>query len=436
MLPILLISATYFIFNNEFFYTCNIVTLILLFSIMIIMLVIDKVTIGTMIRKVVYLLLGPVEFLEEAFGSIIETIAKLFKKKEINKKKNETVRKIILGIVITIPILIVVLILLASADTIFFSEIVNLLFNVFSLGIFESEAYVNLFLRIIIILFLSVYLIALLYNIVEDNFCDNDVKSKEKKGIDKIIGNTVLTILNIVYLIFCYIQISALFMKKGNMLDYEYATYARQGFFQLMAVSLINLGLILITYRRNNQDKKFNYTKIMNICLAIFTLIILCSSFYRMYLYEQEFGYTFLRLMVYFVLITEAILIIPTILYIIGMKINLCKTFFVVIVSMYVLVNYINIDYMIAKNNIDRYFASETEAEVDIYYLQTLSIDAVTQIKRLENVKDENIRYRVENYLYYLKNDTTNINFKNFNINRNIARDIIWGGSYESNRKK
>ena len=204
--------------------------------------------------------------------------------------------------------------MLASADTIFFSKIINLLIKVFSLGIFESETYVDLFLRIIIILFLSVYLIALLYNIIEDNFCDYDVKTKEKKRIDKIIGNTVLTILNIVYLIFCYIQVSALFMKMGNMLDYEYATYARQGFFQLMAVSLINLSLILITFRKNNQDKRINYTKIMNICLAIFTLIILCSSFYRMYLYEQEYGYTFLRLMVYFVLITEAILIIAIII--------------------------------------------------------------------------------------------------------------------------
>ena len=421
MLPILLISATYFIFNNEFFYTCNIIALILLFSIMIIMLVIDKVTMGTTIKKVVYLLLGPVEFLEEAFGSIIETIAKLFSKKEISKKKNETIRKIILGIVITIPILIVVLILLASADTIFFSKIINLLIKVFSLGIFESETYVDLFLRIIIILFLSVYLIALLYNIIEDNFCDYDVKTKEKKRIDKIIGNTVLTILNIVYLIFCYIQVSALFMKMGNMLDYEYATYARQGFFQLMAVSLINLSLILITFRKNNQDKRINYTKIMNICLAIFTLIILCSSFYRMYLYEQEYGYTFLRLMVYFVLITEAILIIAIIMYIIGMKINLCKTFFVVIVSMYVIVNYINIDNLIAKNNIDRYFASETKEEIDLTYLQTLSVDATKQIKRLENIEDENIRYRVENYLYYLKNNATNTNFKNFNINRVIA---------------
>ncbi len=421
MLPILLISATYFIFNNEFFYTFNIIALILLYSIMIIMLVIDKVTIGTIIRKVVYLLLGPVEFLEEAVGSIIETIAKLFNKREISKKEHRTIKKIILGIIITIPLLIIVLILLASADSIFFSKIINLLIKVFSLGIFESETYINLFLRIIIILFLSVYLIALLYNIIEDNFCENDVNSKTKKGIDKIIGNTMLTILNIVYLIFCYIQISVLFMKIGNMLDYEYATYARQGFFQLMAVSLINLSLILITFRRNEQDNRLNYTKIMNICLAIFTLIILCSSFYRMYLYEQEFGYTFLRLMVYFILITEAILIIATIMYIIGMKINLCKTFFVVIVSMYILVNYINIDNMIAKNNIDKYFASGTEAEIDIYYLQTLSVDATRQIKRLENVEDKELKYRVESCLYYLKNSTTNTNFKNFNINRVIA---------------
>lgn len=210
------------------------------------------------------------------------------------------------------------------------------------------------------------------------------------------------------------------------MQDFEYASYARQGFFQLMAVSIINLVIILITSKRNEINKKINYTKIMNLFLATFTLIILVSSFYRMYLYEQEFGYTFLRLMVYFSLITEAILIIPTVMYILDFKINLTKTYFVVIIIMYIIVNYINIDNIIAKRNIDRYFEDSTGTyKLDMNYLETLSVDATGQIKRLEGINDENIIFQVNNYLTNTKSKVENVTWQNFNINRIIARSKI-----------
>ena len=54
-------------------------------------------------------------------------------------------------------------------------------------------------------------------------------------------------------------------MKTGNMQDFDYASYARQGFFQLMAVSIINLAIILVTSKRNEINKKITYTKIMNL---------------------------------------------------------------------------------------------------------------------------------------------------------------------------
>lgn len=422
-IPIILISATYFIFNNSFFYIANIIALVILFVLMIIFAVFEKTTIGLVISKTVYLILGPIEFLEEAVGSIIETIGGLFKKREVPKEKNEKVRKIIIGIIVAIPILIVVLILLSSADSIFSNELKEVISTVFSLDIFESETYVNLFFRIIIILIISVYLIALLYNVIEDNYCEAETIEKRKWKIDETIGNTILTILNLVYLVFCYIQISVLFMKTGNMQNFDYASYARQGFFQLMAVSLINLIIILITSKRNEISKKLNYTKLMNLLLAVFTLIILVSSFYRMYLYEQEYGYTFLRLIVYFALITEGILIIPTIMYILDFKINLTKVYFVVIIIMYIVVNYINIDYVIAKRNIDRYFTDTSGTyELDMNYLSTLSVDAAEQIKRLEDTTDWKIKEQVVVYLNNAIEEVENINLQNFNINRLIIR--------------
>ena len=244
-IPILLISATYFIFNNSFFYVANIFVLMLLTAIMIVLAVFNKTTLRLISNRIVYLILGPIEFLEEAVGSIIETIVSFFKKKEVSKEKNEKARKIIIGILIAIPILIVVLSLLSSADSVFSNELGEVIQTIFDLDIFKSTTYTNLFFRVIIILLISVYLIALLYNILEDNFGEKECTEAKKWSIDKTIGNTILTILNVVYLIFCYIQISVLFMKTGNMQSYEYAEYARQGFFQLMAVSVINLIIIL-----------------------------------------------------------------------------------------------------------------------------------------------------------------------------------------------
>ena len=424
--PILLFAATYFIFNNSFFYVANIIALIILFTLMVILAVFEKTTISLIVNRAVNLILGSIEFLEEAVGGIIDSLADLFKKKETPKQKNEKLRKIIIGILIAIPILIIVLILLSSADSVFSSELNEVFSTIFSLHIFESDTYVNLFLRIIIILILTVYLISLFYNIIEDSFCEKENSEKRKWTIDATIGNTILTILNLVYLVFCYIQISVLFMKTGNMQDFDYASYARQGFFKLMAVSIINLAIILVTSKRNEINKKITYTKIMNLCLAVFTLIILVSSFYRMYLYEQEYGYTFLRLMVYVALITEAILIIPTVLYILDFKINLTKTYFVVIIVMYIIVNYINIDNIIAKRNIDRYFEDQTGTyELDMNYLETLSIDAVGQVERLKGTNDEFLEFQVRVFLDNAKTEVENITWQNFNINRAIAKSEL-----------
>ena len=419
--PIILISATYFIFNNAFFNFINIFVLIILFALMIILAVFEKSSLKLLIYKIFSLILGSIEFFEEAVGSIIEAVVGVFKKRDKSKTKNVKIGKIIKGLIVTIPILIVVLILLSSADSIFSNKLKDMLSTVFSFGIFESETYINLFFRLIIIIGITIYFIAILYNILEDKFCEKDVSETKPWKIDTIIGNTILTVLNLVYLVFCYIQISVLFMKIGDMQNFNYASYARQGFFQLMAVSIINFIIILITSKRKEENKKINYTKIMNLLLAVFTLIILFSSFYRMYLYEQAYGYTFLRLMVYFALITEIILIIPTIMYILNLNINLTKTYFVVIMLMYILVNYVNIDYMIAKKNIDRYFEDENY-ELDMNYLQTLSIDATEQILRLENVEDENVSNQLNYYLYKVESETQDINLQNFNVNRIIAK--------------
>ena len=61
-----------------------------------------------------------------------------------------------------------------------------------------------------------------------------------------------------------------------------------------MMVSLINFGILKIG--KVEQKEKLN--TILKITMIVFTLVIIISAIFRMYLYEQAYGYTYLRLFV------------------------------------------------------------------------------------------------------------------------------------------
>ena len=182
---------------------------------------------------------------------------------------------------------------------------------------------------------------------------DKFVKTAEKKSnkVSVFTQNTILILLNIIYLIFSIIQFKYLFISAGKSSNFDYATYARTGFFQLMFVSLINFGILKIG--KIEQKEKLN--TVLKILLVVFTLVIIISAVFRMYLYEQEYGYTYLRLFVYFILVTETLILIPILMNLLGKNLNIFKLSLKIIVTMYVILNFINIDLVIAKNNINRY---------------------------------------------------------------------------------
>jgi len=259
-----------------------------------------------------------------------------------------------------------------------------------------------------------------------------NIEDKEHEIIERKVDNyviaTIITILNVIYLLFSIIQFSYLFTQIGVKANFDYATYARSGFFELVFVSVINLILILVstTNRQKGTKEVEIYKKVMNVMLCVFNIIILISSWYRMYLYESTYGYTTLRLLVYIGIFTEAILLMITMLYIFKEKINILKYYFIVIVSVYVIINYMNMDNMIAKRNVDRYLF---EGDIDYTYLiWDLSYDAIPQIIRLiENTRDSKMREYLIKYLQdcYYSRETHYSSWQEFNISRIHAEKLI-----------
>ena len=420
-IPILLLSFTYFIFSNYMFRFLNIFAIIFLIALMSYLMInkSEKRSAIGIVKKVLKVLFGPSEYIAEPFR-YIKIKFKGIENESLTEKKGIQ-KSIVKGIFVSLPIVIIVLMLLSSADMVFGSIFENILY------VFTDNMY-SLILRCVCILITFVYFTSYIYNLVEKDSSVQVGTFREKEHkIDNYVILTMITILNMIYLLFSIIQFSYLFTKVGVAKNFDYATYARSGFFQLVFVSAINFVLILVSTMNKQEGtrKVEGYKKTVNTLLCIFNIIILVSSWYRMYLYESTYGYTSLRLLVYFGIFTEAILLIITMFYIFKEKIDIFKYYLCVVVCVYVIMNYINLDKTIAKRNVDRYFEGK---EIDYIYLTSdLSDDAISEIVRLLNTKDTDMKIYVENYLLrtYINIEEEDDKWQEFNLSKTNARNLV-----------
>ena len=382
-IPIIVLSSTYFIFDNLTFYLINIVLIPILYLIMVIWAISDF-QIKSIIYKIILMIFEPLNYI----GDVIRAVLKEFNPKEKDEQIGEKKEKnnIFKAVCFTGIIALIVIGLLCSADN-EFAKIFSTIFK--DINIFNVSELTG---RIIIIIIAFFYFAGFFMNMLDK---ENGLKEFEKdEKAEKKESYTIrmmITVLNLVYLVFCFTQIKVLFTEQ----NIKYSKFARKGFFQLMIVSLINIVMILKANNKNlkETEKQEKYKKTMCIVMVIFTLIIIISAFARMTLYQQNYGYTRLRILVDYTLITEIILLIPTIIYILKNKIDLIKTYFVIIITMYCLVNFINIDKIIMKNNFNRY--KET-GYIDLNYIMEMNNSDL--IEQLLELKDTEFKYSEKAY--------------------------------------
>lgn len=414
MVPIILLSSTYFVFANITFYLLNICILFILHIMMYVIIT----------NKKDYLK----NYLYKAFELVTDTITKYKDGVEFtNKKVKEQIRennkinakidksnikKMAVSILIVFAIVGVVIILLASADSIF-ASIFSSFGNVFK-NINIGNTF-NIILRFVIIAIAYVVLLSFILRIQEENVEEeNKLKSNNNKYAFTI--KLLLIALNIVYLVFCYIQIKSLFAKINLDETFNYANYARSGFFQLMFVSFINFAIILISNKYNENKEKI--IKILNIFLVVFTIIIVLSSMYRMHMYEMEYGLTYLRTFVYIILLAELIIFIPTIVYIFNAKFDLIKWCFIIGLCVYCIVNYINIEKIIVNKNINR---DTSTIPVDYEYIASIASEDSYNILE-EKLKEENLspseKLEITNILLNIASNPEEMSWQEFNISK------------------
>ena len=347
---------------------------------------------------------------------IVENLPAVFRtigqyKRTNNKEKKSKTAFVLLGVLIGLFLLCFILPLLASADPVF-EHLLNQIFDRIFLGITLPDQII-----LVILMFCwGLLFFPALFSAVRKK----EIKEEQKdlRSLEPVVAITALSVIGVVYLIFCVIQISYLF--AGGMTlpdDYTYSGFAREGFFQLLFVSALNLVLVLFCL------ELFRNHKILK-CLLTFisgcTYIMIISSACRMYLYIEAYGLTRLR-----VLVLAALLVIALILG--GMIRNIYREGFplfrfsvAVITVVYVILSLSRMDAWIAEYNISRKGFDITPENT---YLLSLSADAAgVYLDALEKdvvrteLADEMLSYYFEDLERY-----EDLGIRKFNLSRYLG---------------
>lgn len=389
-IPVFMLTLTYAIYANSLFRQLNLFALFALIISQTVLMTSSSAKPwyrGAFYTELLYLaLVKPFTFIGVPFTLFNDRL----KGKESTNFTRSKLGKISLGLLLSAPILIVVIALLASADEIFLSWVIEIpyVLSRFSLG----EVIWRLIAAAFFALYAFCYIWALLFNKSTDKSSGPAADSQEaafkqsgRMELDPITAGTLLISINLVYVLFVFIQFSYLFGAANGLLPEgaAYAEYARRGFAELVLVALINVGLLMCGLHliRRTSIAAERVRKLSLSILIGCTIIMLVSAYSRLSLYEEAYGFTQTRLLVHGFMLYLGVLLVIAMLRIWKEHFSLGKAYICVSIIAFVLMNYANLDARIAANNIDRF---ERTGKMDIAYLGTLSTDAVPYLLKLQ----------------------------------------------------
>lgn len=288
----------------------------------------------------------------------------------IDSKRTKNCSLAILSLCFCLPVLIVVMALLSSADTVFLHWCGTLIESIESVLSSPSAFRIPLMLISALIIFSWMFTLRM---------PSQKIEIGAPPSIPIVFPAMLLPMLNGVYALFVYIQFSNLFGGAATAaMTGGYAEYARTGFFQLVAVALINLCVLAVSMKSTRNG----WILSMSGLLIAFTGVILSSALWRMQLYIAEYGLSVLRVLTLWSMLAIAVLLVVSIITLLKKDFPTFTIGFICIIILWVGLNAIDIDRIIAEHNVFHYLSGEL-AEIDREYLSSLSPSAQRVLDKL-----------------------------------------------------
>lgn len=298
------------------------------------------------------------------------------------KEKKRLRMPVVLGSAAALALVCILLPILSSADALFaaaargLSEFIQLHF---------ARGLWKLFWALV----LTPFVFGLLY-------CVRLVPAKEEaNGLPAVEGTPlaiVLAAVDVLYLAFLGVQSAGLFGGPEYLAQrgISYAEWARSGFFQMVGVTVVNLSLTLAALsfsRREGQAWKI--LRVLSALLAGESMVLLSSAAWRMTLYVSAYGLSFKRCMTYWGMVMMALFFLAALWKVRKPDFGFCRLAFPLALAGWLVINCVPVDYLVARDQVNRYLASEalggTPSISAGYLIDDLSYDTLLQLARLDS---------------------------------------------------
>lgn len=291
------------------------------------------------------------------------------------KMKNQW--RIVKGFLMGVPLVVLFSILFSSADMVFAKKIEYILnFKFLNWIDFTGQAFYTTFFAI---LFLGFFTYA---------FYKKRTKTNEEKPSKFVYDNEkhveinmVLAMVSILFGVFVFFQIGYLFSGETSIISqwFTFAEYAKKWFTELTIVAAIIFIVLwkIDEYLYNHERDTGPSYKILSSILIILTLIIMLSAVYRLWVYQNAYGFTearyygflYMEILFLFLVVTLA-----RVLFFFKEWNFLITNISIVLVSFF-LSNFINPESYVASFNLEKEYRRSLSIDYD--YIWNRSADAI-----------------------------------------------------------
>ncbi|MDR1954009.1 MAG: DUF4173 domain-containing protein, partial [Clostridiales Family XIII bacterium] len=342
-----------------------------------------------------------------------------------DRKGSRTFLFVVIGIAVSIPLLAIVISLLISADVAFsrFMERMIELLNLERIGMYILE------------LFGGIPVACYMFGAIYGDTRKRHTRQITIEGASASLARShripqpavygPLMVFLIVYFCFFISMGPYLFSAfTGDLPDaFSYADYARRGFFELCAVSAINLGMMAFVYALTKRAEK-EYPKLLRTLtsiLSLLTTLLIVTAMSKMLLYIGAFGLT--RLRVYTLWFMALLLVIFIVLFIWHMKpFNAGKPLLLISVGFILALFLSNTDGIIARYNVTQYENGYLE-EVDTDMLMYMSDAVLPSLYDLRDDTDDSSVRKDALRAIYLHDRIDEKSFVNRNLQSALVRE-------------
>ena len=345
--------------------------------------------------------------------------------------KNKNVLYAIIGTALAIPVLLIIIPLLVSADAAFSGLIAMIGRNI---GLYIGDA--------LLALIITPYVFS--YAFSRKNKLDKSNENGDKSQLNvqfapNAVSVSFLCVISIIYIIYLFSQLAYFFSAFSGLLPegYEYSAsvYAREGFFEMFAISVINIVLISVVNiftKRENGGKPSAGLKAVECFISLFSILFLITAISKMVLNVEIFGLSKYRLLVSMLMVMLAVIIVFFVIHIFLPKISYMQPIIIICSVLFIAFSFADMDNLVARYNVNAYTSGKLDT-LDVEYLSyELSDSAVPYVIDVANGENKELAMEAEQYLFdmicYYKSDDfvltdenvleykPNTDFREFNI--------------------